>query len=287
MDGKLSKAGEAVLEKAILDFTEGVSMNEYEMKREARIERMKERAERAQSASSAAYAGAKAIADRIPLGQPILVGHHSEKRHRWDAVRIHNGFAKSFELAKEAEDLQRRASAAKTSTAVSSDDPEAATKLKAKLESIEIDRARMVAANKAVRSKDPIQGLLVIGLPEQAAKRLLEPDCMGYVGFPPYALRNLTGEAARLRKRIAELEAKATRPIPEPVEGPGVRIEESENRVRIHFEGKPGEDVRSKLKGTGFRWSPTAGTWQRQASPGAWYEAKRIAIPVRTGAEEP
>jgi predicted RNA methylase len=36
-----------------------------------------------------------AIADNIPLGQPILVGHHSEKRARRDAARIENGMRKA------------------------------------------------------------------------------------------------------------------------------------------------------------------------------------------------
>jgi hypothetical protein len=43
-----------------------------------------------------------AIADNIPLGQPILVGHHSERHARKDAERIENGMRraiKAFETA--------------------------------------------------------------------------------------------------------------------------------------------------------------------------------------------
>ena len=94
--------------------------------------------------------------------------------------------------------------------------------------------------------------------------------------FPSYALRNAAGEAARLRKRIAELEARATRPTAPAIELAGARIEEAENRVRIVFDAKPDETVRSALKSAGFRWSPTSGAWQRHASNAAWYEAKRI-----------
>ena len=158
----------------------------------------------------------------------------------------------------------------------SSDDPEAIPKLRAKLEALEANRARMARANKAVRSKDPRGALAALGYSPESIDKLLERDFAGRVGFPDYALRNAAGEAARLRERIEELEVRASRSAPPPVELPGVRIEEGDNRVRIVFDDKPPESVRSALKGAGFRWSPNAGAWQRHASNAAWYEAKRI-----------
>jgi hypothetical protein len=44
-------------------------------------------ADRAGRASEAAYAAEHAILDVIPPGQPILSGHHSERRHRRDLAR--------------------------------------------------------------------------------------------------------------------------------------------------------------------------------------------------------
>lgn len=40
----------------------------------------------------------EAIAKHIPFGQPILVGHHSEKHHRRDAQRIDDGMRKSIKM---------------------------------------------------------------------------------------------------------------------------------------------------------------------------------------------
>lgn len=56
--------------------------NRYEEKRQARIERLKDRAEKAQNQATDAFRRAGAATEGIPFGQPILVGHHSEKRHR-------------------------------------------------------------------------------------------------------------------------------------------------------------------------------------------------------------
>jgi protein-L-isoaspartate O-methyltransferase len=45
-----------------------------------------------------ARAAVAGIADVIPLAQPILVGHHSEKRARKDAERIENGMRRAVKL---------------------------------------------------------------------------------------------------------------------------------------------------------------------------------------------
>lgn len=52
------------------------------------------------------------IADGIPLGQPILVGHHSERRARKDAERIESGMRKAVQLFDTAEYWKRRAASA-------------------------------------------------------------------------------------------------------------------------------------------------------------------------------
>ncbi|GAA2470934.1 DUF3560 domain-containing protein [Streptomyces mauvecolor] len=62
-----------------------------------RVERAEDRAERfgqyadnAAARSESAWKRGHQIADGIPLGQPILVGHHSERRARRDQERIDN-----------------------------------------------------------------------------------------------------------------------------------------------------------------------------------------------------
>lgn len=68
-------------------------------------ERAEERAERfedysdsrAQDAEQARKA-VSAIADNIPFGQPILIGHHSERRARRDAERIQDGMRRAVKM---------------------------------------------------------------------------------------------------------------------------------------------------------------------------------------------
>lgn len=54
------------------------------------------------------------MADRIPFGQPILVGHHSERRHRRDLERMHNIDRKSIDAYREGQDAARRAEASRS-----------------------------------------------------------------------------------------------------------------------------------------------------------------------------
>ncbi|MBX3216931.1 MAG: DUF3560 domain-containing protein [Labilithrix sp.] len=259
-------------------------MADYEAKRTQRIDRLKARAARLTRAADAASERARAISSQIPLGQPVLVGHHSQRRHERDLERIRNRFARAVKLRDEAAAVLRRVRAAESNRAISSDDPEAVDKLRAKLAKLEADRALMVAANKAARSKAPQEALVALGLSSAMVTQILTPDFMGRIGFPDYVLRNSAGEASRLRKRIAAMEARSSAPAPEAVELPNARIEEADNRVRIFFSDRPSEALRASLKGSGFRWAPSVGAWQRHASPGAWYAAKRLLGASERGA---
>lgn len=83
------------------------------------VERAEERAERfdgysdrREADATAAREAVSAIADHIPFGQPILVGHHSEARARKDAERIENGMRKAVKMWDTARYWERRAEGA-------------------------------------------------------------------------------------------------------------------------------------------------------------------------------
>jgi hypothetical protein len=77
-----------------------------------RAERFEGYSERREADGDAAHARVAAITDGIPLGQPILVGHHSERHARRDAKRIENGMRRAVKMWETAEYWQRRARAA-------------------------------------------------------------------------------------------------------------------------------------------------------------------------------
>ena len=56
---------------------------------EAKAERLDELAEKREKQANAFYSTARAISERFAGGQPILVGHHSERKARKDQERIH------------------------------------------------------------------------------------------------------------------------------------------------------------------------------------------------------
>jgi hypothetical protein len=251
-------------------------MNSYEAKvAAARLARLRARAAARRAEGTAAVNGAHKMAAIIPFGQPILVGHHSERRDRRYRDRIDGRFRKGFEALAEARELDRRADAAETNTAISSDDPEALDKLRAKLAEHERQHAALLDANKRLRagaSVDDVEPLLDFWSDAGARLRILMS--MGHRTIP---LGNSSAEGRRIRERIGVLERARIAPPREPEQFGSIRLEESDNRVRLIFSEKPSNEVRATLKSRGFRWSPAAGAWQRQATPSARHDARDLA----------
>jgi hypothetical protein len=76
---------------------------------EARADRFEDYSEKRAQDSERAHAAVAAIADNIPLGQPILIGHHSERHARRDQKRIENGMRKAVDMWKTAQYWEVRA----------------------------------------------------------------------------------------------------------------------------------------------------------------------------------
>lgn len=163
---------------------------------------------------------------------------------------------------------------------ISSDDPQAVEKLEAKLAKLEKQQELMKAANAAIRMKDPAKGdakLAELGYTPEDIAKLRAPDFCGRIGYPAYALQNNNANIRRIRGRIAELK-KRTENIPKGWEFDGgqVVVNTAENRLQIIFDGKPDADIRTELKGEGFRWAPSQGAWQRQLTDNALRAARRL-----------
>ncbi len=100
-DVLLSLAGEIVDEDSTLA-----------ERQEARAERFTGYSGKRASESARALDEVERLAAMIPPGQPILVGHHSERRARRDAQRIENGMKRAVMLFERAEYWEERARSA-------------------------------------------------------------------------------------------------------------------------------------------------------------------------------
>jgi len=228
-------------------------MNSYEEKQAARAERYRELADKAKKQSNAAYERSNNLADAIPFGQPILVGHHSESRHRRDIDKIHNSMRKSIELSEKAEYYKNKVKSIENNNSISSDDPEAIVKLKEKLEKLEAKRTTYKEHNKKARKE-------------------------GTESLPSWALSNISQNIRSVKKRIEYLERqKGVENSEEEVNGVTIKVNTEDNRVQLFFPGIPSVETRSKLKSNGFRWSRYNGCWQRMVSGWAIQLAKDIA----------
>jgi hypothetical protein len=224
-------------------------MNAYEEKRERRLERYQELAHKFNKESISSHERSNKLAEMIPFGQPILVGHHSEGAHRNHIKKIHSAMNKCIELADKSTYYENKVDSLLNNNAISSDDPEAVTKLKEKLE-----------------------------------KLLKEREVIKARKHQAYELSNLSGNIATVKKRIEYLTKLQNTPEIADIEVNSVvlRVNKELNRVQLIYPSKPSEEERTKLKHNGFRWSPYESAWQRQFSRYALDEAKRI-IGVQDG----
>jgi hypothetical protein len=179
-------------------------------KRERRAERLAEWGAAREAKQSALNEAARAdeAATGIPFGQPILVGHHSERRRRKAIDRIDRNMRAAVENSRKAESMAARAENIRAATdhAIYDDDPDAIERLQAKLASLETERERRKQANAAYRREH-----------REALKAMSAYERSQAVPFPSYSLSNLSGTITTTRQRIERLsrpvEAEHGRPL--------------------------------------------------------------------------
>jgi hypothetical protein len=269
-------------------------IQDYADRVQARYERLQKRAEREAEAGRADVTRAHDMASLIPFGQPILVGHHSEGRDRRYRERIHDTFARGYARLERADRMRQRAESAANNRAISSDDPAAILKLEVKIAEAERNHELMKAANAVIRQALKLQRTFAeqvifaaekLNISVRDAEALMRPDFMGRVGVPAYELSNNNANIRRMKQRLEDLKrqaAKAAEQAAQPDQGnevvAGVEIERDavENRLRLHFPGKPDSATIADLKARGFRWSPSNMAWQRQLNNGAEWAAQCV-----------
>ena len=250
----------------------GAYLNDYEARKQARIDRYHEKADKARAESADYSRQADDMASAIPFGQPV---HGAADRRYRD--KIGKKMDKAITADQKAAYYDRKAEAAEKNTAISSDDPEAVAKLTAKLENLKADHERMKQINAYYRKHGTCKGCPDLS-DEMAAKmddRIAPWDKSPY---PAWALQNSNQEIHRIEKRIQELTDKQEVGYTGwKFDGGEVVADADMNRLQIFFESIPPEEVRQELKGRGFRWARSVGAWQRQLTKNAIWSASRIA----------
>jgi hypothetical protein len=253
----------------------------FESKRERRVDRFEQAADTAKQRSEQFYQRSN---EGLPdNGQPILVGHHSEGRHRRALEKSWNNMGKSVQESKKAEYYADKAEAARSNTSISSDDPDALTKLKQKLEGLEADQNRWKAVNKVVKSTafnkltDDAEKLKYVmdkmGCDElKAAEYISGYDQRYGPGFPQYKLSNNNANMKRIKQRIKELE-KSLEAIAEEGEAKEIRVEELgvtvfhnhvENRYQLDFDRRLSREAWECVARTYSFRKTREGIFQRQ-----------------------
>lgn len=241
-------------------------MNTYETKQEARRERLERAAARKRDESNAAATRAHAATSMIPMGQPILVDHHSAPRHRNAIRKSDNAMRKAIETDKQAKRLQERADAV-GSGGISSDDPDALAKLDDKRTDLERERDRMKLVNKLYKAGD-VSGLAALGVDYEATRaRITRLHAYDNVPFQSFEFTNLSARIRAAKKRSAVIESvQAMEDSTTEVAGATVAVDVEDNRVTIKFPARLSKPGYSAMRSYGFVWSPTRSGFTRKLS---------------------
>lgn len=268
-----------------MDSREDDFLNEYEQRKQDRIDRYRERADKARTQSDALFQQSTDMASGIPVGQPI---HGAADRRYRD--RIMGKMEKSFAAMDKAEYYERKAQAAENNTAISSDDPQAIEKLTARLEGLKKTQEHMKAVNAYYRKHGTCHGME--GLTDEQAERMDQAVKSGpsfvKVPYSPGSLSSNNQEIHRTQGRIEKLtQAQEIGFTGWEFEGGRVEANKNLNRLQIFFDEIPDEETRRELKSCGFKWARSQGAWQRQLNDNAIRAASYIKAIQPTDGSSP
>jgi hypothetical protein len=267
-----------------LPTTKDIRRSAYQEKVDNRRERFENKAAKLENESEAQWQRSTDLSQAFYGGQPILVGHHSEKPARARQEKMHNAMSKSVEASEKANYYADKA-ASVGKGGISSDNPDALDELREKLAKMEAEQEMYKKINQAYRNfvKKPAS-LDTADLSDKMKEtiRNFTPEWSKDTPIPDFKLKNNNGNMARVRERIAELEAKEAKyengDKEYHYEAAGLIVTENiiANRLQFRFDEIPEKAIREKLAKAGLRWSPSEKAWQRHLRENNAYAVKEI-----------
>lgn len=228
---------------------------------ERKLEKRKEWAEKAETRANSLSEQSHKMMSIIPMGQPILIGHHSEKRDRKYRNRAWNKMGKAVE--------QRDLSAHHVSKAgglehqldksIFSDDNDATEALKARIEENEAKRDRMKKINALYRKGDA-ETLTALGFDlEQLREKLKTAYSWCQQPYPAYELSNLGQRISGDKKRLEFIKKQNETRAQAEATPNGVILKQYGEWCSVTFAEKPDRSILNTLRAASFRWG--AGSW--------------------------
>ena len=254
----------------------------YSNYRDNKIDRYEALSKKNEVKSDTLWKQANDLSRAFEGGQPILIGHHSEKGARRLQEKIHTKSDQSLMFREKAEYYQQKAASASSNTAISSRDPKAVRDLSFKIFKLEGYRDLLKSINKKVRAAISAEKLNDALTEDELAiyhqkHNIHNKTKHGIPKIGDWVLKNLGATIRATQKRLNNLVAIDKLVIDDYVNGDMSVVYNSEMRtIQVEFPGKPSESARDHLKKNGFRWVSSCGFWSANYSNYRWEIAVNI-----------
>lgn len=225
---------------------------------ERKLERRREWADKAETRADSLSEQSHRMMSVIPMGQPILVGHYSEKRDRNYRDRAWNKMGKAVEQRDLAEHHTSKAAGLETQLdrSIFSDDANAVEELETRIKNNETKRCHMVEVNRLYRKGDAASlAGLGINLDELREKLKAAGPYWGKQPYMPYELSNLGQRITGDKKRLEQIKVRQEAHAEAEAAPNGITIKPCQSGyVRVTFAEKPDRYILDALKAAGFFW---------------------------------
>jgi hypothetical protein len=232
---------------------------------ERRIEKRREWAESAARKSSSAFERSHSLTAQIPFGQPVQLGHHSQRAHENTLARSDALMSRACAESHKSADHEQKANNAERmlDKIVFSDDEDAVERIEARIAGHDKQATLMTAINKAWKKATgtPAERSAKLVASGVCSERIAEQAALTMTQFTylkaPLDTTNIRARIRTDKKRLEDIRAQQARA--ERAEKAGGICIEGEDVVCITFSEKPEYEILEALRSAGFQWG--GGSW--------------------------
>ena len=236
---------------------------------EARIEKRRQWAESRTRKADQEHARAMAV-PLPPFGEPIKIGHHSERRHRAAFEKVDAAMGRMVENLDMAKHHESKAEGLESQLgSIFSDDSDAVEALESRIAEREAERDRIKAYNascrKSAKSGEKFGNLDLLDDGQRRKIQSIAQHCPYQLGrggsYPSYSLQNLGARIKADKDRLENIKRQNERKAKSEQSG-GVLVERFAhcNWCQVTFAERPSADKLEALRSAGYSYS--RGTWR-------------------------